>query len=131
MSEETHIPITLYAAMPNGKESSDKLLAMMTRPQDWGDPRWHYEQIKIQHVTAEPGWDGVYVYHLWCDLPYTYKQMMEKFGMVMLTMPMRPGREPELSGRTHLDIDDFWDRKWGVRPPYFERQCDEQWEDVP
>jgi hypothetical protein len=44
-------------------------------------------------------------------------------------MIMMPGEPRELCDRSHLDIDDFWEKSWGEIPPYYNLESDEDYQD--
>ncbi len=91
-------------------------LSVSSRPQDWGDPRWHYEFIKFEWKSN----DTIYLQnaHIWTTTKLTPPEILGKLGQA-IGMILQPGREKELCGRTHLDEDDFWCEEWGELPPVF------------
>ena len=111
---DVHNVYTLYesdsADMPNQLS--------FCRPQDWGDPKWNYEFLKLEWKLK----DTIYINnaHVWTttklDPPEILAAMGQAIGMIM-----QPGKPSQLCGRTHLDIDDFWDDDWGEMPPVFDR----------
>ncbi len=94
-----------------------------SRPQDWGNPRWHYEQFKFEWIRS----DKHYINHAYCwtDLPEPEQGYPSLFGEIIAVYIMMPGSRAEECGRSHLKEDDFWDEEWGEMPPYF----DPDWDD--
>lgn len=118
---EVHNVWTIYGQEADGSESTNPL-AMMSRPQDWGDPRWHYERFRFEWVL-----DGDHRYisnfHGWTDLVREAWQYPQLFAALLVQIAM-PGQPAELCGRTHLDEDDVWDDAWGPQPPDYESDED-------
>lgn len=106
---------TIYGMDAKGKEVAQKM-AQVGRPQDWGDPRWHYE---LFHFTWEvDGKRYLNHCHCWTDLVRKRGEYPGLFAQFVVTV-LQPGDPPELCGRTHLAEEDFWNKKWGPMPPMY------------
>ena len=114
---EVHNVWTIYGIDSDGSEVEEPS-ASPSRPQDWGDPRWHYELFKFEWLTGSKQY--INHAHCWTDLklnsPHTYPHL---FASLMVTI-LRPGRKPELCGWEYLEEEDFWDPEWGPMPPVYE-----------
>ena len=111
---DVHNVYTLYESEEEGEPN---FLSVSSRPQDWGDPRWHYEFIKFEWKSN----DTIYIQnaHIWTTTKLTPPEILGKLGQA-IGMILQPGKAKELCGRTHLDIDDFWCEEWGELPPVFD-----------
>lgn len=115
-AREVHNVWTIYGMNPDGTEASEKL-AMLHRPQDWGDrQRWHYEQMTFEWQRK----DGRYInhFHGWTDLNCDDYQYPELFASLIVQIYM-PGRPAELCGRDFVAEEDMWDQNWGPMPPVY------------
>jgi hypothetical protein len=105
----------------------DTPLAEHARPQDWGDPRWHYEKFRLewQHTTAD-GEVARYINHAhcWTEIRLELYQYPEHFASLIVQI-MYPGSHPKLCGREYLEENDFWEEEWGKQPPYFDEESTE------
>ena len=99
-------------------------LAMIGRPQDWGDPKWHYKTIVVQveidgktyHNTA----------HIWFDMPMKDGDLMGLGWFRELAFTIQyPGENPKLCGRDYLEPEDFWLDEWGEVPEVFDAEADD------
>ena len=108
-----HNVYTLYS---DADSEGNKLLSVSSRPQDWGDPRWHYHFVKLEINYSET----IYINnaHLWTTEELDIPQLTGTFGQA-LGMIMQPGRPHEICDRSHLYEDDFWCDEWGEMPPYY------------
>ena len=110
---QVHNVFTLYESSKPGEPS---LLSVSSRPQDWGDPSWHYEFIKLEWKH----FNTLYIQnaHVWTTTKMAAPEILGKMGGA-IGMIMQPGKKPELCDRSHLDEDDFWCEEWGEMPPYY------------
>lgn len=109
---------TVYA----DKDHEGKQLCFMGRPQDWGDPRWMWRTY-VLHAPID-GVQWVNVVHIWHEGQIPDHQLVAECGG-LLTMIMTPGFPPELSGKSYMHEDDFWEDSWGVMPAYFYENNDD------
>lgn len=113
---EVHNPWTIYGINEDGSEA-EQPTASPSRPQDWGDARWHYERFKLEWETS--GKRYINHAHCWTDIqltqPRTYPHL---FASLIVTILM-PGQKAELCGRDYLGEEDFWDEEWGPMPPVY------------
>ncbi|MEM8829501.1 MAG: hypothetical protein AAGE96_09105 [Cyanobacteria bacterium P01_G01_bin.19] len=116
---EVHNAFTLYE---NADEEGNNLIMISNRPEDWGDPRWNYQFIKLEWKED----DTLYIQnaHIWTTAKHSFPKLLSRLGQA-IGMVIEPGMPPELCDRSHLDIDDFWSEEWGELPPVFERNEDE------
>lgn len=120
---DVHNAWTIYGLERNGVEAKAPL-AMHSRPQDWGDPRWHYELFTFTWETAPDGKRYVNHCHCWTDLKRERGEYAQLFAALIAQILM-PGTPKELCGREYLQEEDFWQRKWGTKPPIY--QEDDGW----
>lgn len=92
--------------------------AQIGRPQDWGDPRWMYRV----YVLEAQGYRNTV--HCWHDGQIEEHKHLEKFAGCICLITL-PGWPPQKSGRDLLAQDDFWDESWGVMPPHWDEDEDE------
>lgn len=124
MSESTQIPIievhNVYALHAKDETASpnDPIFIEFSRPQDWGDPRWHFERFKFEWMRE----DVHYINHAYCwtDMPKPEHGYPALFGDIIAIWILQPGRKPQLCGKDYLHPDDFWLEEWGEIPPYFD-----------
>ena len=117
---EVHNAYTLYELGQNGEVVKRPMLAFCTRPQDWGNPRWHYTYVKIEV--------GNYINHchLWQEIERTPTEACKVIGSALFMVP-QPSMDKELCGKTHLDEGDFWCDEWGEMPPVYIKNEDEDY----
>ena len=124
---EVHNAWAVYGLERDGSEAKQPL-AMHSRPQDWGDPRWHYERFTFAWESAPNGRRYVNHCHCWTDLKRergAYAQLFDS----LIAQILIPGDPPQLCGRDFLQEEDFWERKWGKRPPLWEGEEEDSAED--
>ena len=112
---EVHNVWTVYGLHPDGTEV-EQPFAEMSRPQDWGHPRWVYHRFTFEWLTCPDAKTYRSHVHAWTDLtrePHEYPQL---FASLLVNIYM-PGATAELCGRDYLDEWDFWDDAWGPMPP--------------
>lgn len=120
---EVHNAWTVYGLNPDGTEA-DQPFAQWGRPQDWGHPRWHYHRYAFTWETAPNGRPYVNHCHCWTDLvrePGTYAELFA----ALIAQILLPGHAPQLCGREFLAEEDFWDKRWGKQPPFYEEDEEE------
>lgn len=111
---DVHNVWTIHGLNADGSKA-DQPLATMSRPQDWGDPRWHYEQFRFEWVHA--GTRYINNFHGWTDLERDTWQYPLLFASLLVQVLM-PGTDPRLCGRDYLAEEDFWESAWGDPPPF-------------
>ncbi len=109
---EVHNVYTLYES-----EEGEADILSMYRSQDWGDPKWHYEFIKLEWKYK--GILYIQNAHVWTTSSMTPPEILGRLGEYV-GMIAQPGRAKELCDRSHLDEDDFWCEEWGEMPPYYQ-----------
>lgn len=107
---------TIYG-MNDDSTEAETPLATLSRPQDWGDPRWHYEEFVFEWITDDTHW--VNHVHCWTDLKRERWQYPELFCPLVVQI-LQPGTPVQLCGKTHLDADDFWLPEWGPMPEIYD-----------
>lgn len=126
---EVHNAWTIYGIEADGSEA-ERPLAQHGRPQDWGDPRWTYHRFRFEWLTAHDGRRYINNCHCWTDLKRQPGEYVELFAQ-FVAMILMPGLPAELCGREYLQEEDFWSKKWGKRPPFYEEsegiQDEEGW----
>lgn len=121
---EVHQAWTIYGMNSDGTEAEQKIVELGTRPQDWGDPRWHYERYRFEWLTAPDGKQYIHHAHCWTDLkrePHDYAALFAS----LIIMFSWPGRPEQLCGRDYLREEDFWEEAWGEMPPIFQEEHDD------
>jgi hypothetical protein len=120
---EVHNVYTLYELNEDGSTAEQKLVCF-NRPQDWGDPRWHYHRCKTKFESN--GTCYINHCHLWQEVE---RNPVEAFQAIApyLFMVLQPGTKPELCSKDFMEPEDFWLESWGKMPPVFEDR--EDWED--
>lgn len=118
---EVHNVWTLYGLDEDGQEA-DEPLATLSRPQDWGDPRWAYHQFRFDWITEEKHY--INHVHCWTDLKREQHQYPELFAPLIVQILM-PGCTKEFCGREFLHSEDFWSEEWGKEPPVHEENEDD------
>lgn len=114
---EVHNVWTIYGVNADGTEADTKLAAAGQRPQDWGHPRWKYHEFRFDWISGDKHW--INHFHGWTDLDRPEHEYPSLFAPLMVTI-MQPGQKPQLCGRTHLSLDDFWLDEWGEWPPIYD-----------
>lgn len=112
--------------MENGKEIETPL-ATLGRPQDWGDPRWHYSRFRFDWFMSEARY--INHVHIWTDLKREESEYPQLFAN-LITSILIPGLPAQLAGRDALDAEDFWKEEWGPTPPVWD-DWDDEFSDVP
>jgi hypothetical protein len=115
---EVHNVWTIYGMNGDGTEAV-RPVAELSRPQDWGHPRWFYNRFRFDWVTEETHY--INHCHCWTDLKREQHEYPGLFASLIVQILM-PGCEPELCGRQYLHEDDFWSSEWGEMPPIIERE---------
>lgn len=113
---EVHNSWTVYGLNDDGSEA-DPPLAELSRPQDWGHPRWFYHFFKFEWVVGGIKW--INNCHTWTDLKFDEEHLYAELFANFIVKPMYPGRPAQKCGRDFLDMDDFWEDDWGPEPPIF------------
>lgn len=123
MPEEVivHNVWTLYSLNRDGSEAETRCLEA-ARPQDWGDPRWHYEHYEF--VTTYEGTRFVNHCHCWDEIPRKHAEYATQFAQVIV-MIMLPGTPEWQCKPGLLRADDFWQEAWGPLPAYGDEEPDE------
>src|SRR5262249_4599801 len=93
-------------------------LAELSRPQDWGDPRWMY---RVYVLEAQGYRNEV---HCWLDQHVKEHEHLQTFASLICQIVL-PGKPRELCGRDYLNTDDFWSKQWGKQPPYFKNESED------
>lgn len=120
---EVHNVWTLYGVNEDGTEADEKFASFGQRPQDWGHPRWSYNQFRFDWIRGDKHW--INHAHCWTDLQRQDHQYPQLFAP-LISQIMQPGNKPELCGRDYLALDDFWLDEWGEWPPiYDDREADD------
>lgn len=112
---EVHNCWTVYGTDPDGSEV-EQPIAQFSRPQDWGDPRWHYERFRFEWRHG----DKYYINHAhcWTDIKRELFEYRQLFAQLIVQILM-PGAKEQFCGREYLKEDDFWIDDWGPMPPYY------------
>jgi hypothetical protein len=126
---EVHNAWSIYGLDKDGAVA-EKPLAMLGRPQDWGDSkRWTYHRVKFEWHTAPDGKHYINNCHCWTDLKLeSPAKYLELFAPLIVHILM-PGEPAELCGRDFLEEEDFWSKRWGQQPPVYDRPGDDDWYD--
>jgi hypothetical protein len=122
--KEIHNLYTLYELNDDGSILEELLLCFGTRPEDWGDPRWHYHQCKI--MLTQKNEQYILHCHLWQEVKRNTISAFKTIGTTFLST-YQPGEYPELCGRSHLSEDDYWSEDWGEKPPYYNEYIDDNY----
>lgn len=112
---EVHNVYAVYALDADGSEV-DEPVAMYSRPQNWGSPRWHYERFRFEWITEDKHY--INNAHCWTDLKLEQRGQYPGMFSQLVSQIMMPGSDPRLCGREYLDEEDFWDDSWGPIPPF-------------
>ncbi len=119
LTVEVHNVWAIYGLEEDGRQA-EQPLATMGRPQDWGDrQRWTYHHFRFEWPSAPGGKHWINHFHGWTDLrldPGEYPQLFAS----LIVQVMYPGTAPQLCGRDFLHPDDFWSKKWGPQPPFYD-----------
>lgn len=118
---EVHNAWTVY-----GMDDStivEEPFATLSRPQDWGDPRWHYERFRLEWFNAKSNKHYIHHAHCWTDLVDPKTDYPRLFAPLICSICM-PGSPEALCGRDFIDIEDFWCNDWGPMPPVFDESQD-------
>jgi hypothetical protein len=102
--------------MEDGKEIDDPL-ATLGRPQDWGDPKWHYSRFRFDWYMPEAQY--INHVHIWTDLVREESEYPRLFAG-LITAILLPGLPAPLAGRDVLDVEDSWLKEWGPTPPVWD-----------
>jgi len=115
---------TIYAQNADGSQA-DQPIACHGRPQDWGDPRWTYNEFRFDWIMR----DKTYINHChcWTDLEREAHEYPGLFAPFLVQI-MVPGLPEPLCGRAYLAEDDFWFKDWGAQPPTFDPYENESWD---
>ena len=62
-------------------------LIMFTRPQDWGDPKWHYKTVTVEMEIDGKTYRNTT--HIWCDVPMKDADLMQSAWFRELTLTIR------------------------------------------
>lgn len=113
---QVHNAWIIYGLDEHGSELNPPI-ATLSRPQDWGDPAWHYEQFQFKWKDTD---DHIFINncHCWTDLKLPKHKYPELFVPLIVQILM-PGSDEKLCDKSHLAEEDFWDESWGEAPPYF------------
>ena len=115
---EVHNCWTVYGLHADGTEL-EQPVAALSRPQDWGDPRWYYERFCFERIVKNKHF--ISHAHCWTDIkqqPFEYPHLFAPLIVQILI----PGNNEKLCGRDYLDTDDFWCDEWGPMPAYYEEE---------
>jgi len=104
----------------DGKEVETPL-ATLGRPQDWGDPRWHYNRFRFDWMLPEAHY--INHVHIWTDLKRLASEYPQMLSGLIASI-LIPGLPPELAGREMLDVDDLWCKEWGPTPPVWDGEAE-------
>lgn len=120
---EVHNAWTIYGLNSDGT-LAEKPIAQLSRPQDWGDSRWHYERFRFDWITESAHY--IHHVHCWTDLQLAERGEYPMLFAQLIVQIAMPGTNPKLCGREYLGEDDFWNDDWGELPPYFDPYDDEE-----
>lgn len=120
---EVHNAWTIYGLAPNSRPL-DEPLAVHSRPQNWGDPRWVYHRYRFEWLSAPDGKRYINNAHCWTDLDQQPGEYADLFAPLIAQILM-PGTAPQLCGRDYLEQDDFWSGEWGEMPPFYDGPQDD------
>ncbi|MBW4514609.1 MAG: hypothetical protein KME11_05230 [Timaviella obliquedivisa GSE-PSE-MK23-08B] len=112
-----HNCYTLHEVNEDGSQSEHPLLSLGERPQDWGDPRWHYHRCKVEFES-----NGNYYVnhcHVWQGVERSSYEAFKTIASALF-MAAYPGQPWQLCGREFLEEEDFWLDEWGKRPPLYQ-----------
>ena len=98
-----------------------KIWSEVSRPQDWGNPKWSYRWYKIEDE------EYIFIFHVWIDIPDYDRGKHYKTFLQMAHLRMMPGQPKELCDRSHLKYDDFWEKSWGEMPPHYKNEEGDVW----
>lgn len=115
---------TIYGVSEDGSEA-DQPIASFSRPQDWGDPRWHYELFRFDWIREDKHY--INHAHCWTDMQRKQHEYPQLFAP-LFCMILMPGKPHQLCGKDFLDTDDFWFDSWGKMPPYYESDDEDYFE---
>lgn len=121
---EVHNCWAVYGVNHDGSEVKQPV-AEFSRPQDWGDPRWHYERFRFEWTHNNKHY--INHAHCWTDLQRQQHEYPQLFAQLIVQILM-PGAKEQFCGREYLAEDDFWLDEWGPMPPYYYPE-DEYFED--
>lgn len=119
---EVHNAWTIYGTDEDGSESDDKM-ACFERPQNWGDPCWHYEKVTLDWTAG--GTRYINHAHLWTDVQRETPMEYLKLFAGLIVMINIPGGPAHVCGREYLAEDDFWAEEWGPLPDFYNGESDD------
>lgn len=119
---EVHNVWTILGGIPDGSRHEEPM-CWMGRPQDWGNPRWHYDLVRFEAVIE--GKTYVNHCHCWTDLRFdTPTEYFQLFSELIVSISL-PGTPVQLCGRDYLAEDDFWNERLdGPLPPIWDMDGD-------
>ncbi|MEL6408671.1 MAG: hypothetical protein AAFR81_30165 [Chloroflexota bacterium] len=101
-------------------------IIQLSRPQDWGNPKWHYREVTLVVEIAGTVYESHA--HVWIDVEIEDADLMQyNFFRECVFSVQYPGANPKVCGRDYLDQDDFWQDSWGDMPPHLDPDEDD-WE---
>lgn len=112
---EVHNVWAVYGTDIDGTEVEHPV-AQFSRPQDWGDPRWHYERFRFEWLTEKKHY--INHAHCWTDIKRQLFEYPQLFAPLIVQILM-PGALEQFCSREYLKEDDFWIPGWGPQPPYY------------
>lgn len=112
---EVHNCWAVYGVNKDGSEAKQPI-AQFSRPQDWGDPRWHYERFRFEWTHNNKHY--INHAHCWTDIKRELFEYPQLFAQLIVQILM-PGAKEQFCGREYLAEDDFWLDEWGPMPPYY------------
>lgn len=121
MTTEVHNVWTIHGMNPDGTKA-EQPLATLSRPQDWGHPRWHYEYFRLEWKKG--GVSYINNFHGWTDLQLPASEYPMLFASLIVQILM-PGCLEQWCGKAYRNPDDFWDMAWGRLPPLWEEEEEE------
>lgn len=114
---EVHNVWAVYGLHEDGTPV-DQPIAEPARPQDWGDPRWHYERFRFEWQTKSKHY--INHAHCWTDIKeLTQDQSYPHLFASLIVTILMPGTPEELCGKDYLAEDDFWSTEWGDVPEIY------------
>lgn len=112
---EVHNCWAVYGVERDGTEV-EQPIAQFSRPQDWGDSRWHYERFRFEWTYNNKHY--INHAHCWTDIKRELFEYPQLFAQLIVQILM-PGAKEQFCGREYLAEDDFWLDEWGPMPPYY------------
>ncbi|MEL6408687.1 MAG: hypothetical protein AAFR81_30245 [Chloroflexota bacterium] len=124
MSEDRIVLHNPWTVMIADSTEETPGIIQLSRPQDWGDPRWIYKEVTLV-VEIVGKWYENHA-HIWIDAQIDDAELMQSdWFRECAFMVQYPGSNPKFCGRDYLAPDDFWSDDWGDLPPYVDENEDD------